>query len=97
MQYTAASFAKPVRLFFSRLLLPERTVSVVYHGASPLPRLISYTGRVPALFDERLYEPGRAAAVWLAGRVRLVQAGSVQLYLLYMMAALITLILVATR
>jgi hydrogenase-4 component B len=94
MQYTAASFAKPVRLFFSRILLPERTISVVYHGASPLPRLIGYTGRVPALFDERLYEPARNAAVWMAGRVRLLQAGSVQLYLLYMMAALILLILV---
>jgi hydrogenase-4 component B len=58
---------------------------------------VSYTGRVPALFDERLYEPARAAAVWLAGRVRLLQAGSVQLYLLYMMAALVLLILVATR
>ncbi len=97
MQYTAASFTKPVRLFYSRLLLPERTIAVSYHGASPLPRLISYTGRVPALFDERLYEPARAAAVWMAGRVRLLQAGSVQLYLLYMMAALVLLILVVTR
>ena len=97
MQYTAASFAKPVRLFFSRLLLPERTIAVSYHGASPLPRLVSYTGRVPALFDERLYEPARAAAVWMAGRIRLLQAGSVQLYLLYMMAALVPLILLATR
>jgi hydrogenase-4 component B len=97
MQYTAASFAKPVRLFFHRVLLPERTIAVSYHGASPLPRLISYTGRVPALFDERLYEPARAAAVWMAGRVRLLQAGSVQLYLLYMMTALVLLILVVTR
>ena len=97
MQYTAASFTKPVRLFFSRLLLPERTIAVTYHGASPLPRLVSYTGRVPALFDERLYEPARSAAVWLAGRIRLLQAGSAQLYLLYMMAALVLLVLVATR
>jgi hydrogenase-4 component B len=97
MQYTAASFTKPIRLFFSRLLLPERRITVAYHGASPLPRLISYSGRVPALIDERLYEPVRASAVWVAARVRLLQAGSVQLYLLYMMAALVALILVTTR
>ncbi|HLF77765.1 MAG TPA: proton-conducting transporter membrane subunit [Dehalococcoidia bacterium] len=97
MQYTAASFTKPVRLFFSGLLLPERTIAVSYHGASPLPRLISYTGRVPALFDERLYEPARVAAVWMAGRVRLLQAGSVQLYLLYIMATLVLLVVAVTR
>jgi hydrogenase-4 component B len=97
MQYTAASFAKPIRLFFSRVLLPERTVDVAYHGASPLPRLVSYSGRVPALFEERLYEPTRAAALWMAGRIRLLQAGSVQLYLLYMMAVLVLLVLGVAR
>ncbi len=97
MQYTAASFAKPIRLFFSRLLLPERTIVVSYHGASPMPRLVSYTGRVPALFEERLYEPARVLTVWVAGKVRLLQAGSVQLYLLYMMATLVLLVVVVAH
>jgi len=97
MQYSAASFAKPIRLFFGRLLLPERKIEVHYHGASPLPRLVSYTGRVPALFEERLFEPARVAAIWMASRVRLLQAGSVQFYLLYMMAALLVLVLGVAR
>jgi hypothetical protein len=37
MQYTGTSFSKPLRLFFGRILLPEREIEVVYHGASPLP------------------------------------------------------------
>lgn len=95
MQYTGTSFTKPIRLFFSRVLLPERRIEVSYHGVSPLPRLVRYSGRVPALFEERLYAPVRTLAIWSAGRLRLLQNGSVQLYLLYIMAALIVLLLVA--
>lgn len=95
MQYSGTSFSKPLRLFFGRVLLPERQIDVVYHGASPLPRLVRYSGRVPALFEERLYLPLRTAALWGAGRLRLLQSGSVQMYLLYMMAALAILLVVA--
>lgn len=95
MQYTGTSFSKPLRLFFSRILLPERRIEVVYHGTSPLPRLVRYSGRVPALFEERLYVPVRTFMLWGAGRLRLLQSGSVQLYLLYMMVALGVLLVVA--
>jgi hydrogenase-4 component B len=95
MQYTGTSFSKPLRLFFGRVLLPERQIDVVYHGASPLPRLVRYSGRVPVLFEERLYLPVRSLALWAAGRLRLLQSGSVQIYLLYMMAALAVLLVVA--
>lgn len=95
MQYTGVSFAKPIRLFFSRILLPERQVTVSYHGSSPLPKLVRYSGRVPALFEERVYLPARGMAIWSAGRIRLLQNGSVQVYLLYLMAALVTLLVVA--
>ena len=95
MQYSGTSFSKPLRLFFGRILLPERQIEVIYHGASPLPRLVRYSGRVPALFEERLYLPLRALALWSAGRLRLLQSGSVQAYLLYMMAALAVLLMVA--
>jgi len=95
MQYTATSFSKPIRLFFSRVLFPERRIEVSYHGVSPLPRLVQYSGRVPGLFEERVYAPARTLALWTAGRLRLLQNGSVQLYLLYIMAALIVLLLVA--
>lgn len=95
MQYTGTSFSKPLRLFFGRVLLPERQIDVVYHGASPLPRLVRYSGRVPALVEERIYLPLRSFALWGAGRLRLIQSGSVQAYLLYMMAALAVLLVVA--
>jgi hydrogenase-4 component B len=56
---------------------------------------VRYSGRVPALFEERLYVPVRTLMLWGAGRLRLLQSGSVQLYLLYMMVALGVLLVVA--
>jgi hydrogenase-4 component B len=95
MQYSGTSFSKILRLFYHRILLPEREIEVAYHGASPLPRLVRYNGRVPALFEERLYKPLRSGVLWAAGHVRVVQNGSVQMYLLYMVAVLGFLLVVA--
>lgn len=95
MQYTATSLSKPLRLFFRRVLLPEREVRVEYHGASLLPRRVQYTGRVPAVIEERLYLPLRNGAIWSARRIRAFQNGSVEFYLLYVFAALLALLVVA--
>lgn len=95
MQYTATSLSKPLRLFFRRVLLPEREVSVEYHGNSPLPRRVQYTGRVPAAIEEWLYLPLRGMAIWSAQRIRAFQNGSVEFYLLYVFAALLALLVVA--
>ena len=95
MQYTATSFSKPVRLFFRRVLLPERDIRVEYHGSSPLPRRVHYTGRVPAVIEERAYLPMRGLAIWSAQRIRAFQNGSVEFYLLYLFAALLALLVIA--
>jgi hydrogenase-4 component B len=95
MQYTATSLSKPVRLFFRRILVPQREVRVEYHGSSPLPRRLIYTGRVPAVIEERMYLPLRGFAIWFAQRIRAFQNGSVEFYLLYVFAALLVFLVVA--
>jgi hydrogenase-4 component B len=95
MQYSATSLSKPIRLFFRRILLPERQVHVEYHGASLLPRRVQYMGHVPAVIEEQIYLPLRRIAIWSAHRIRGVQQGSVELYLLYVFAALLVLLAVA--
>jgi NADH:ubiquinone oxidoreductase subunit 5 (subunit L)/multisubunit Na+/H+ antiporter MnhA subunit len=95
MQFTATSLAKPIRLFFRRVLLPERQVHIEYHGSSPMPRRVQYTGRVPAVIEERVYFPMRSVAIWSAQRIRAFQNGSVEFYLLYVFVALIALLVVA--
>ena len=94
MQYTATSLSKPLRSFFSRVLLPERRVVTEFHAGSPLPKVVHYSGRVPPIIEERLYHPARSLAIWSARRVRGLQNGSVQLYLLYIVGTLVVLLVV---
>ena len=88
MQYTAASFAQPVLDPFAGLLSARVQRSAV-------------TGEFPqsATEDSQLCDPGEAAVQWTLAalvaplsRVRVLQRGPVQLYLLYVLLTLLVLL-----
>ena len=88
MQYTAASFAGPLIEMFSFVLQPRR------HGRPVegfFPPTAEHHGEVPDPFNQRLYEPLFRGLVRFSLRVRAFQHGEVQLYLLYIVVALIAL------
>jgi len=82
-QYTATAFSKPLRRVFSFLLQPQRE-RTVERGPSPwLPRRIWYRTQTRAVIDEA----ARAFTALLLTAVRqsrIVQNGSLRLYLVYM-------------
>jgi hydrogenase-4 component B len=95
MQYGALAFAKPIRLFFQRILRPERTV-LAEHGFSPFfPTRLRYRAGIQPVFEQTLYRPARAALIQLAERGRMIQSGNLRLYLGYIFATLVILLLVA--
>lgn len=89
MEYTSSAFAEPLRRIFSELYRPSADLSVSAHPASPYHvRAITYTARVSPWFEKALYDPIVRATVAAGTQVRRLQAGSVHLYLLYVVAAL---------
>ena len=96
MQYTATSFAEPLRRVFTQLYRPTEDLTVDVHPDSEyFIRAIRYESRVQPWVERLLYLP-LLAMVRRAGRhVRRLQAGSVHLYLAYMCAALVVLLFVA--
>ncbi len=94
-EYTSTSFGKLIRLYFGRVLLPAREVSVELHPGTPFPRTVRYRGSARHVIDERLYLPLQRGAVAAAQMARRVQNGSLQLYLAYTVLALVVLLLVA--
>ena len=94
-EYTSTSFGKLIRLYFGRVLLPEREVSVELHPGTPFPRTVRYRGGARHVIDERLYLPLQRGAVAAAQLARRVQNGSLQLYLAYTVLTLVLLLLVA--
>jgi hydrogenase-4 component B len=91
MQYTASSFAEPLTTLFQGLLRPTVTLSP---PRGYFPR--SEEGRYAALSGDAaetaLWWPAFETAGRLLGRLRFLQRGRVQIYLVYLFATLVALL-----
>lgn len=92
MQYTATAFSKPLRKVFAQVYKPERTVEVVPSDQLYFPGAISYRSVRTTSFEKALYRPAVDAIVSAAHRLRRLQTGNIQVYLLYMFLALVALL-----
>ena len=92
MQYTSTAFSKPLRKVFARVYQPERHVEVVSDPSGYFPAAISYQSVRTTSFERSLYRPAVDAIVGAAHRLRRLQTGNIQVYLLYIFLALIALL-----
>jgi hydrogenase-4 component B len=92
MQYTSTAFSKPLRKVFSQVYKPERTVEVSPSGATYFPAAISYRSVRTTSFEKSLYRPIIDMIVASAHRLRQLQTGNIQVYLLYIFLALVALL-----
>ena len=93
MQYTSTAFSKPLRRVFSEVYKADRTLDVVPADQPYFPASISYRSVRTTSFERSLYRPGVDAIVTAANRLRQLQTGNIQVYLLYIFAALIALLM----
>jgi hydrogenase-4 component B len=95
-EYTATAFAEPLRRVFAELYRPTKDLSIDFHPDSRyFVQSIGYRSEIHPWFERGLYGPMVAALRAAARRVRGLQAGSVHLYLVYMMVTLLVLLLAA--
>ena len=94
-EYTSASYAKLVRLYFGGILRHERELTVELHPGTPFPLSVRYRGGARHVLDERVYAPLHRAAVGAAQLARRLQSGSLQLYLAYTVVAVVVLLVLA--
>ncbi len=93
MQYTSTSFSKPLRRVFSQVYRPDRTVEVLPADQPYFPGSISYRSVRTTSFEKYLYRPGVDAIISVSHRLRRLQSGNIQVYLLYMFLALLGLLI----
>jgi hypothetical protein len=93
MQYTSTAFSKPLRKVFSQVYKADRTLNVIPADQPYFPASISYRSVRTTSFERLLYRPGVDAIVAAAYRLRRLQTGNIQIYLLYIFAALIALLM----
>lgn len=94
LHWTGAGFTKPLRLVLESVLRPQREVAVRSEGG--VAQEVSYSGRVPLLIDERVYEPLARVSLAAAAHTRRLQSGSLGTYVSYL-AGLVLVLLVAAR
>jgi hydrogenase-4 component B len=92
MQYTSTAFSKPLRKVFARVYKPERSVEVVCANPPYFPESITYRSVRTTSFEKSLYRPVVDTVVAMATRLRRLQTGNVQIYLLYIFLALVALL-----
>jgi hydrogenase-4 component B len=92
MQYTSTVFSKPIRFVFARVYRPDRKVDQVPADQPYFPVSISYQSVRTTSYERSLYRPFVESVVLLAHRLRRLQTGNIQVYLLYIFLALVLLL-----
>ena len=96
MEYTSTAFAEPLRRVFADLYRAKKDLDIEFHPESKyFVRSIQYQSRIRAIIEEAIYRPLYDLARPLAGTGRLIQSGSLHLYIAYIVAALLVLLLLA--
>lgn len=93
LQWTSASFTKPLRLSWDVVLRPARQVEV--HRAGGLTQAVKYRGDVDNVIDTKVYEPTAAVTSRAFARVRKLQTGRLRNYAMYLVITLALLLALA--
>ncbi|MGA8142844.1 MAG: proton-conducting transporter membrane subunit [Candidatus Acidiferrales bacterium] len=92
MQYTSTAFSKPIRFVFAQVYRPDRKVERLPADQPYFPTSISYRYARTTSYERALYRPFVESVVSLAHRLRRLQTGNIQVYLLYIFLALVSLL-----
>lgn len=96
MEYTATGFVQPIKRVFSTIYQPTVKLETEFLAESRyFAKRRHFEFHIEPIFEKYLYEPVVAFFATLADRLKVIQAGSLHLYLTYMFVALIALLLLA--
>jgi len=96
MEYTATAFANPFKRVFDFFYRPEKRLDIEFHPESRLfVERIEYENPTRSIFEDWLYRPALGALSAVARRARTIQSGSANIYLAYILAMLLILLVFA--
>ena len=95
MEYTATGFSKPIRMIFKALFRPRREVQREYDYSPYFAKTLRFESHIEEAFVTRLYRPLNRGILRFSRRMRGLQAGSIQAYLIYIFITLVLLLMFA--
>ena len=95
MEYTATAFSAPIRFFFLHLLRRINTLqSSPVIETNPWIRKYSFSLVFTSFWKNSLYHPVAEALNYFAERIKVIQGGRIQYYLLFVLGTLIITLIV---
>lgn len=92
MQYTAEAFTKPLRIIFKKLYQPRREVKIEYLLKPLLVKRIRYESTIEPFFEKYIFLPFLKKGKDYILKLRIIQSGSLHLYLAYILITLVILL-----
>lgn len=96
MEYTATGFVQPIKRVFSTIYQPTIKLETEFLQESRyFSKQRKFEFHIEPVFEKYLYDPVVHAFMSIADRLRILQAGSLHLYLAYIFVTLVVLLLFA--
>jgi len=96
MEYTATGFVQPIKRVFSTIYQPTVKLETEFLEESRyFAKRRRFEFHIEPVFQKYLYDPLVAFFTAMAERLRVIQAGSLHLYLAYIFVTLVVLLLIA--
>ena len=95
MEYTATGFVQPIKRVFSAIYQPTvKLETELLEESRYFAKRQRFESRIEPVFQKYLYDPVVAFFIAAADRLRIIQAGSLHLYLTYIFVVLVLLLLI---
>lgn len=96
MEYTATGFVQPIKRVFSTIYRPTvKLETELFEESRYFAKRRRFEFRIEPVFEKYLYDPVVAFFSATADRLRVIQAGSLHLYLTYIFVTLVVLLFIA--
>jgi hydrogenase-4 component B len=88
-EYTATAFSKPIRIWFGNIYRPHREIQTTYAGSPYFKESLIFNSEIEPIFEKYLYAPIVWLVITISRILKVIQTGSIQLYLLYILITLV--------
>lgn len=88
-EYTATAVSKPIRMWFGNIYRPHREIHTTYAGSPYFKERFAFGSEIEPIFEKYLYSPVAWIVLASSRVLRVIQTGSLQLYLLYILITLV--------
>ncbi len=88
-EYTATGFSKPIRMWGSGIYRSHREIQTSYAGSPFFKERFTFDTQIEPIFEKYLYEPVTRLAFFVSRILKVIQTGSIHIYLLYIFITLV--------